>query len=270
MMPADSKEGKAMVPALTFSVNHWPDSKCAKAFWGQQELPPYRGLLTDTSAWLFPQPGDRWLDLGCGCGQLTQAIWKKSAGSVAEVVGLDCAPANVHAFEKLRAALRPAPAQDQLHFLCSNFSKGLARWQDGYFDGVVSGLAIQYAESYSKKRGCWTADAYDQLLADIFRVLRSGGWFVFSVNVPHPAWMKVAFQSLTGVLSAQRPAHYLKNAWRMLRYGSWLTREAEQGRFHYLPLSEIVRKLTSTGFYAIEHQITYAGQAYLIRCRKPA
>ena len=26
----------------TPAVNYWPDNKCAKAFWGQHELPPYR------------------------------------------------------------------------------------------------------------------------------------------------------------------------------------------------------------------------------------
>ena len=50
-----------MATAVTGSVNHWPESKCAKAFWGQQELPPYRRLLTDTAAWLETRPGQRWL-----------------------------------------------------------------------------------------------------------------------------------------------------------------------------------------------------------------
>ena len=30
------------------SVNYWPDSACAKAFWSQHELPPYQELLAHT------------------------------------------------------------------------------------------------------------------------------------------------------------------------------------------------------------------------------
>jgi ubiquinone/menaquinone biosynthesis C-methylase UbiE len=258
-----------MATALSSAVNHWHESACARAFWGQQDLPPYRKLLADTTAWLDPQPGQRWLDLGCGCGQLTQALWVKSGGTVGEIVGVDCAAENEKAFHKLRAVVRPTPPEGRIRFVCSNFSKGLVAWSEGHFAGVVSGLAIQYAESYSKERGRWTTDAYDHLLAEIYRVLQGGGWFVFSVNVPEPSWGKVGLRSLKGVFQVSRPARYLQKMLRMMRYGFWLTREARRGRFHYLPLSTIVAKLAATGFVAIEHRRSYAGQAYIFRCRKP-
>ena len=50
--------------SMNETINYWPDSKCAKAFWSQHELPPYQELLRDTTAWLDPKPGQRWLDLG--------------------------------------------------------------------------------------------------------------------------------------------------------------------------------------------------------------
>jgi SAM-dependent methyltransferase len=258
-----------MATTASSSVNYWPDSACAKAFWGQQEVPPYHRLLADTTAWLEPRAGDRWLDLGCGGGKLTQAIWEKSAGTVAEVVGLDCAAANEKAFQKLRRTVQPVPAEGRIRFVCSDFSQGLATWAEGHFDGVVSGLAIQYAESFSQERGDWTTDAYDHLLAEVYRVLRPGGWLVFSVNVPEPAWGKVALRSWKGLFQTPRPLRFLKRSWRMMRYGAWLTREARKGRFHYLPLPVIVSKLTTIGFAAIEHRRSFAGQAYLLRCRKP-
>jgi ubiquinone/menaquinone biosynthesis C-methylase UbiE len=251
------------------SVNYWPESKCARAFWGQQELPPYRRLLADTRDWMEPRPGQRWLDLGCGCGQLTGALWEKSAGSLAEIIGLDCAQVNEAAYQKLRATVQPPAAEGRLRFVHSDFSAGLAAFDSQRFDGVVSGLAIQYAESYSEEKGGWTTDAYDHLLREVQRVLRRGGWFVFSVNVPEPAWGKVALRSLTGIFRVRRFSRYVKDALRMWRYGWWLTREARRGRFHYLPLADIRGKLEAAGFIGIEHRSTYVGQAYLIRCRKP-
>ena len=46
------------MPAI--EVNHWHDDACAQAFWDQHKAVPYDELLQDTTAWLLPQPGDRW------------------------------------------------------------------------------------------------------------------------------------------------------------------------------------------------------------------
>jgi SAM-dependent methyltransferase len=253
-------------PSLT-RINYWHSPSCARAFWGQQDLPPYQQLLADTVAWLDPRPGERWLDLGCGGGQLARALWVQSGGAVAEVVGLDCAAANAAAFRKLRTTVQPAADEDRLRFVCADFSRGLAAWEAGRFDGIVSGLAIQYAESYSEPDGRWTSAAYDHLLAEVQRLLRPGGRFVFSVNVPEPSWGKVGLYSLAATFTARKPLRYLKRAWRMMRYGGWLKREARTGRFHFLPWEAIAAKLSRAGFVGVEHRMSYVGQAYVVRCR---
>lgn len=254
----------------TDSPNYWKETACARAFWGQHELPPYRQLLADTVAWLDPQPDERWLDLGCGCGKLTQAIWEKSTGRVKEVIGIDCAAINATAFASLRAHASPPPRPDQIRFVHGGFDSGLASTPTGYFDGVVSGLAIQYAESFDNARGSWTTATYDHVLGEVFRVLRPGGVFVFSVNVPKASWLRVALASVFGVFRARRFVRYLRNAWRMWRYGAWLHREVATGRFHYLPRSEVFGRLERIGYEGLQRRRSFVGQAYLIRCWKPA
>jgi SAM-dependent methyltransferase len=250
------------------AVNYWPDSKCAKAFWGQHELPPYQQLLADTVAWADPRPHEAWLDLGCGGGALTRGLWEASGGQIAEVLGLDVAAVNEQAYDRLRQTLQPPPG-DRVRFWTHDFSNGLAVLDDASYDCAVSGLSISYAESYDPATGTWTTAAYDHLLREVFRVLRPGGRFVFSVNVPDPAWGKVAWKSLAGARAAREPLKYLKKAWRMLRYGWWLKREARKGRFHYLTADQIGQKLAAAGFIGIEHRLSYVGQAYIFRCRKP-
>jgi ubiquinone/menaquinone biosynthesis C-methylase UbiE len=250
------------------TVNYWPESRCAKAFWSQHELPPYKRLLADTIDWCDPQPGQRWLDLGCGCGQLTTALWLKSGGRLQQVVGLDVAAVNAVAFGHLRTVLSPPATAEQVAFLHADFSSGLGSFPEGHFDGAVSGLAIQYAESFDEHTGCWTTDAYDHLLREIRRVLRPGGTVVFSVNVPEPSWGRVALAGLTGLWRAPRLTRFVKNSLRMWRYGSWLSREARRGRFHYFPVEEIVRRLEAAGLCDMEHRLSYARQAYVLRCRR--
>src|SRR5258708_583190 len=261
---SQSKEGFLMsVLALdrpqptTTEVNHWPDSRCAKAFWSQRDAPPYQELLADTAAWLDLAPGECWLDLGCGGGQLARVLWEKSSGLLREIVALDCAAANAGAIARLRPTLQPPASPTQMRFVHADFSHGLAACADAAYDGVVSGLAIQYAESYCTERGVWTTDAYDRLLTELYRVLRPESRLVFSVNVPEPNWFKVASRGLSGAVRAPKPLRFLKNALRMLRYGAWLKREARKGRFHYLPAAVVADKLRAVGFTYIEQLVSF-------------
>jgi SAM-dependent methyltransferase len=247
--------------------NYWTDVKCAKAFWGQQELPAYRELLADTLDWADPGPGEYWLDLGCGGGALTRAIWERTAGQVAEVIGVDCAAANAESYRRLQATLRPAPLE-RIRFVCQNFSRGLGIFPDHSFDHAISGLSISYAQSYDEAAGRWTTSAYECLLGEVWRVLRPGGRFVFSVNVPEPSWLTVGWQSLGGVFRARKPLHYIKKALRMLRYGSWLKQEARRGRFHYLPADSVTARLNAAGFSHVEQRLSYARQAYVFRATR--
>src|SRR5262245_51664135 len=100
----------------TPDVNYWPDRRCPRAFRDQRELPPYRKLLADTVAWLDPAPGERWLDLGCGYGQLTRSLWEKSNGSLAGIVALDCADVNADAIAQLRRHAHPPAGEHQICF----------------------------------------------------------------------------------------------------------------------------------------------------------
>src|SRR3954471_13595740 len=113
------------------SINYWPDSRCAKAFWNQHALPPYQELLRDTAAVVEPAAGQRWLDLGCGCGQLSKMLWAKSKGMLRELVGVDIATINEQAYAKMRASGEPKPASpDVIRFVAADFSKGLPEWRD--------------------------------------------------------------------------------------------------------------------------------------------
>lgn len=250
------------------ATNYWPSAKCAKAFWGQHDIPPYHELLADTLDRAAPAAGERWLDLGCGGGRLSRGLWEQSGGTLAGVVGVDCAAVNEDVYARLRETLSPPPG-DRVRFQAHDFSRGLDLFPDGAFDHAVSGLAITYAEHFDAAAGRWTTAAYDRLLAEVRRVVRPGGRFVFSVNVPEPSWAAVGWRSFPSLVFGTRPLRRLRGAWRMIRYGRWLKAEARRGRFHYLPAAEVAARLAAAGWTGVEHRLSYARQAYVFSAVNP-
>jgi len=261
-MPPSSSPPPLAAPA----ANRWADARCAKAFWSQSELPVFHRLVAETLDLAAPEAGEAWLDLGCGGGTLTRGLWQRSGGTLSRVVGLDYAVANAARYEVLAAELG---AGERVRFEHGDFSGGLARFAAGGFDHAVSGLSISYAEHFDAVTGRWTQAAYDNLLSEVFRVLKPGGRFVFSVNVPEPSWWSVGLRSLVGaVVQSRRPLKFLKNCLRMNGYGGWLKAEARAGRFHYLPAAETAAKLRAAGFTGVRHTVTYARQAFLFTATK--
>jgi SAM-dependent methyltransferase len=254
----------------TVDANRWLDEKCARAYWDQRWAPSYQELAQDTARWLDPQPGERWLDLGCGGGQLTALLWQLSRGQLAQIVAQDCNPVNREALRKLHRRLSPPPAPEQIPFVVGDFSAGLPQYETGAFDGIVSGLAVCYAESKDPVTGHYTDHAYNRLLAELYRVLRPGGRLVFSVNVPRPRWWGLFWKSLGMALRVSKPGRVLLNALTMQRHGSWLQREAQRGRFHFFHAAEVVRRLDKAGFEGIKARLSFGGQAYLFGARKAA
>ena len=250
------------------ATNYWLNDDCARAFWDQHNAVPYQDLLRDTGQLLAPKPGERWLDLGCGSGQLAALIWRKSQGRVGQIIAFDCAAANELAVGRIRNRLTPRPGPQQIEFVLGNFSQGLGAFPAASFEGVTSGLALSYAESWDPLTHRYTDAAYNRALDEVYRVLKPGGQFVFSVNVPRPRFWRIFWRSVTVAFALSKPAKVLVNSLRMQRYGNWLRKEAERGRFHFFALPVIVQRLERAGFSVVETRLSYARQAYLLSTLK--
>jgi SAM-dependent methyltransferase len=117
------------------------------------ERPATLSLLGDVA-------GKRVLDAGCGPGLYAEELVARGA----EVVGFDASERMVElARERLRGRAEVRRA---------NLEESLAWLEDGSFDLVVSALAMDYVEDWGVP------------LSEFYRVLKSGGKLVFSVEHP--------------------------------------------------------------------------------------
>ncbi|MCH2201671.1 MAG: methyltransferase domain-containing protein [Fuerstiella sp.] len=128
-------------------------------------------LLSDFTArpfllsWCEPVKGQRVLDLGCGEGYIARQLKKRGAG---RVEGIDISE------EMIAGAI----ATEQTEPLGIRYQVGDASQPTGYdgreFDLVVAVFLFNYVDR----------EQMTSIMKEVFRILRPGGRFVFSV--PHP------------------------------------------------------------------------------------
>jgi SAM-dependent methyltransferase len=175
------------------------DHATAGAFNAELDRPAVLDLVGDVR-------GRRVLDLGCGAGHLAAEL----AGRGAHVTGVDGS-------ERL---LRHARARlgDDADLRRHDLERPLDCAGDATFDGVVAALVLHHV------------DARAQLLAEVRRVLRPGGWFVVSTHHPTADWRRLGGSYFTRE-RAPLPlgsGRWVVPAWRM-------------------PLQDLVEELTAPG-----------------------
>jgi ubiquinone/menaquinone biosynthesis C-methylase UbiE len=245
-------------------MNLWRNSLVALAYSYQQNARPYAELLETTESFIFPKIGQRWLDLGCGSGRLIQSIWQRSNGEVGIIVGMDVSFTALKIAKRVSSHLVPTNASRRISLVQADLSQGLQGvFRPLSFDGITAGLSISYADHWDSEGGKWDDQSYVRLLQDIYHLLKDGGTFIFSTNVPNPDFVLIAKRSWREIFLTWRLPLGILVSFVMLLQSRWLKHSAQTGRFHYLPVEQITQILCSTGFKDIRRRLTYAGQAWV-------
>jgi ubiquinone/menaquinone biosynthesis C-methylase UbiE len=174
--PADSRQGDPNLPVYN-------RSEVAAYYASLDYLSPCEQALFAE----FLKPGDAILDLGVGGGRTTPYLSRLAS----RYVGVDYAP------NMVAACREKFP---QLEFLVAD-ATNLASLADGSFDSVVM--------AFNGIDALFPSEARRRCLAEIHRVLKNGGVFIFSSHNPRavflrPAWNPKRIDDLAQMLAGQR------------------------------------------------------------------
>lgn len=115
------------------------------------------------------QAGWRYLDVGCGVGAAASEI---AGASNLEVTGVDIDPKQIE-------AARAGSARPNLHFKVMDATR--LDFPDGHFDIVATSMVTHHIPDW------------DRALAEMVRVLRTGGYLIYSDHV-FPSWLAKAIR----------------------------------------------------------------------------
>jgi SAM-dependent methyltransferase len=188
----------------------------ADTYAGHIDEAPYNALY-ERPAMLGLMPGVagvRILDAGCGGGWYSEQLLHRGA----DVDAVDGSAAMVeHARARLASKLSDS-GEGRLSIQYADLSKPLP-FDDDRFDGIVSPLVLHYIED-------WRPTFHE-----FRRVLKPGGWLLFSTH--HPASEMVRFA----------PENYFRVE-HVIDTWKWLG----QVEFYRRPLTEISESLSDAGF----------------------
>lgn len=225
---------------------------------------PYQKLIEDTVEFLPVKAGDRILDLGCGSGALMRKIWRKTKGKVEEIVALDFAQVQLEVAEKKLQGVVPAEHKNRFKFVLHDLRKKLP-FSDNYFDSIVAGLVIPYIYEHEGKKG---REALLALLGEIKRVLKAGGYLIWSSPIKNVQFWKVFLASWKDILDIRDPKRLIMGP-RILRYALQIQKKGNSKFYNFLDAHEIELIHKSVGFERIYFKRSFAGQAWVKLAQKP-
>ena len=201
---------------MTTSQKAFNYDSIADTYAGHIDEAPYNALY-ERPAMFEVMPGvagTRILDAGCGGGWYSEQLLHRGA----DVDAIDASAAMVDHAKKRLAEQLSSGGEGRLSIQHADLTNELP-FDDARFDGVVSPLVMHYIADWRPT------------LREFRRVLKAGGWLLFSTH--HPATEMVRFA----------PKNYFQvehvtDTWK------WLG-EVE---FYRRPLTEISSSLTDAGF----------------------
>ena len=223
----------------------------------------YQDLKAKTQQLIDPREGDVWLDAGCGQLAMAELIWRKSGGKVKGIWAADIFLAG--AMTKLGQFNDGPP----IKLIYADLQQPLA-FPDNFFDGIIGNHVLTFLLEFEGRRG---SEALEGVLQEMFRLLKPGGHFVWSIPRENVSNVTGLLLLLKHIVNPVRWVRYRVPvpvaAYKIFKYTRQIERKGERGTYLLLPKEECERILASVGFVDPEWRTAFAHQCWVNRVYKP-
>ncbi|MFA5166310.1 MAG: methyltransferase domain-containing protein [Candidatus Paceibacterota bacterium] len=230
---------------------------------GIEPTPAYKKLIEDFDSILDARDGEAWVDLCCGQGNVSKRLLSK--------VG---AQGTVHASDIMPDLPLSLKEDRRVKIKYFDVCMGFDCIQDSSVDGFASNMGFVYAiyflyngQKYMGKK------AFQLILAELFKKLKSGGRLIFSSPKKNTNFVKVFTASIRHMLNV---AGWIKDGnirpitgLRILLFALKIAYFGRIGMFHLYSEEEFMEMLSVIGFTNIQTKYSFAGQDLIIRAVKP-
>jgi len=233
----------------------------ARIYYHSEDSRSYRKLEKTMEELIDPKKGDIWLDAGCGpVTRMSKLIWKKSGEKVAKIFGIDIV------LEKARETL---DSFIPLGLKYANLGERLP-FSDELFDGIVANVSLTYVIDFQGKKG---KEAFMEVMREMFRVLKPGGYIVWSTPKKNPFFFRNFLDGLPDMFSLKKQISHrafgLYVGIKALKYGFEITKKGKKGIYTFLEPKEYEEILREIGFINFRWKKTFAGQVWVNKAHKP-
>jgi ubiquinone/menaquinone biosynthesis C-methylase UbiE len=221
--------------------------------YGEQGL-PYRNIMKTMKKFADPQPGQIWLDAGCGAAKMSELIWESSGKSLNKIIGLDIIFPNL---AKEREEKIPV-----LELRYGNLAEQL-QFDHDTFDGIISGATVSFIIEFEGSKG---KAGIEKLFCEFSRVLKPGGKLIWSTPAQNIQRIVCPVVSIPDMI---RNPYLIKIAPAFLKYIKEIRRKGREGIYTYLSPGEWDEMLNRAGFEKRAWQFVFTYQVWVNVAHKP-
>ena len=260
--PEMAEKDRIRLLALAKEFKFWEEY--AKIYWHMEDTGFYTELVKAIEKFLEPKEGEIWLDAGCGPAKMSQIVWEKSGRKVKKIIGIDIV------LKPARDTLSKLDNSIPLELRYANLGERLP-FPDECFDGIVANLVLTYVIDFEGKTN---KEAFGEVMREMFRVLKPGGYIVWSTPKRNPFFWRNFLAGLPDMLSIREQIqHRAFGLWigiKILRYGLGIATKGRKGIYTFLEPGEYEEILRKIVFRNFEWKKTFAGQVWVNKTHKPS